>query len=47
MKVFPFTVKGIQIDFSIEAESEADQNLINLMTRNGDHWKDGRSNQVS
>ena len=37
--MLPVTAKGHQVGFSIEAESEHDQQLIDILTSRGDHWK--------
>jgi hypothetical protein len=39
MKLCPVHAKGIQVGFSIEAESDSDYALINILTSRGDHWK--------
>ena len=39
MKLCPVHVKGIQVGFSIEAESDDDYALINILTSRGDVWR--------
>ncbi len=39
MKIFPATAKGIEVGFSIEAETLAEAEMIDRLTSSGDRWK--------